>query len=335
MQDALYDAEEYLRAEVAANPDRSEADTLELIASTYGAPDEVAAAYRTTEKQVRTALAPPPRKAARTAIGRFFAVYSDSRAWTALFYMLLALVTGIFYFTATVTGLSMSAGLMVMIIGIPVFLLFVGFTRVLALAEGRLVEGLLGQRMPRRPLYPSKGMPIFERIKEMLTDRRTWTTMFYFLLMLPLGILYFVIAITGIGVSLGLDRRLDRRPAAGTPASAGGINARRCAIYHRPFAGTRAADLHRRGVLLLTGVMHLVRGIGRGARHARQAPAGRAQGRCLNAAAGESCRLIALLLLGLPGAAIEPPPRKPRAALRCLPDARGLPDDAPARQHRG
>ena len=40
VQDALYDAEEYLRAEVAASPDRSEADTLELIASTYGAPDE-------------------------------------------------------------------------------------------------------------------------------------------------------------------------------------------------------------------------------------------------------------------------------------------------------
>ena len=42
VQDALYDAEEYLRAEVAANPGRNEADTLELISSTYGAPDEVA-----------------------------------------------------------------------------------------------------------------------------------------------------------------------------------------------------------------------------------------------------------------------------------------------------
>lgn len=53
VQDALYDAEEYLRAEVAANPGRNEADTLELIASTYGAPEEVAEAYRTTEKQVQ------------------------------------------------------------------------------------------------------------------------------------------------------------------------------------------------------------------------------------------------------------------------------------------
>lgn len=261
VQDALYDAEEYLRAEVAANPDRNEADTLELIASTYGAPDEVAAAYRTTEKQVRTALAPPPRKAARTAIGRFFSVYGDSRAWTALFYMLLAIATGIFYFTATVTGLFLSAGLMIMIIGIPVFLLFVGFTRVLALAEGRLVEGLLGQRMPRRPVYPSKGMPIMERIKEMLTDRRTWTTMFYFLLMLPLGILYFTIGVTGIAVSLALVFGSIASVLMELGVGGGGISIDD-AIYMGP-SPALAPLIFIVGVLLMTAMMHLVRGIGR------------------------------------------------------------------------
>src|SRR6202789_1215006 len=53
IQDVLYDAEEYLRAEVAAHPDKSESDVLELIASTYGAPDEVAGAYRDTEVKAR------------------------------------------------------------------------------------------------------------------------------------------------------------------------------------------------------------------------------------------------------------------------------------------
>lgn len=263
VQDALYDAEEYLRAEVAANPGRSETDTLELISSTYGAPEEVAEAYRTTEKQVRTALAPPPRKPSRTAFGRFFGVYGDSRTWTALFYMLLALVTGIFYFTMTVTGLSVSAGLLVMIIGIPFFLLFVGFTRVLALAEGRLVEGLLGQRMPRRPLYPAKGVPIFERIKQMLVDRRTWTTMFYFLLMLPLGILYFVIATVGICVSIGLIGGSIAAVLLATGIGGGAISFDDQMIYSGPSA-VAAPFLLAGGVLLLTLVMHLIRGIGRG-----------------------------------------------------------------------
>src|SRR5215470_17011122 len=74
MQDALYDAEEYLRAEVAAKPGKSEADVLELIASTYGAPEEVAAAYRETEVEVKAALTPPAPPAAvqRSGIRRFF-----------------------------------------------------------------------------------------------------------------------------------------------------------------------------------------------------------------------------------------------------------------------
>src|ERR1700750_1904530 len=81
IQDALYDAEEYLRAEVAAHPGKSEADVLELIASTYGAPDEVATAYRDTESKVKAALRPPPPQRAEnpSALRRFFNVYSDPR----------------------------------------------------------------------------------------------------------------------------------------------------------------------------------------------------------------------------------------------------------------
>jgi uncharacterized membrane protein len=263
IQDALYDAEEYLRAEVASNPGRSESDTLELIASTYGAPEEVAAAYRTTEKQVRSALAPPPRVPPSSALGRFFAVYGDSRTWTALFYMLLALVTGVFYFTLTVTGLSMSVGLAMLIIGIPFFLLFVGFTRVLALAEGRLVEGLLGQRMPRRPLYPAKGVPIFERIRDMLVDRRTWTTMLYFLLMLPLGIFYFVVAVVGTCLSIGLvgGSIAGILLALGVGGGALGLEDGTIHFGTSPWAAPFLLVL---GIVLLTAVMHLVRAIGRG-----------------------------------------------------------------------
>ena len=59
IQDALYDAEEYLRAEVAAHPGKSEADVLELIATTYGAPDEVAARKRL--EKVLASLPPDAR----------------------------------------------------------------------------------------------------------------------------------------------------------------------------------------------------------------------------------------------------------------------------------
>lgn len=203
-QDALYDAEEYLRAEVAQHPDKTEADVLELISTTYGAPEEVADAYRTTEATVRAALATPSPRQARGPLGRFFAVFGDIRAYTCLFFMLLSLATGIFYFAVTVSGIALTASLIFLIIGIPVFLLFLGLIRVLALAEGRLVEALTGTRMPRRPVYPHRAAPWYQRIAQMLQDRHTWTAIFYMLLELPLGIIYFGLAVSGLSLGVSL-----------------------------------------------------------------------------------------------------------------------------------
>jgi uncharacterized membrane protein len=208
IQDALYDAEEHLRAEAAANPGMSEAALLEHIVRTYGSPEEVAGAYRKTEATVEAALQPPaPRHPeSPNLVTRFFAVYSDPRAYVSLFFMVLSLVTGIIYFTIAVTGLSLSLGLAILIIGLPVFLAFVGLTRVISLAEGRLLEAVSGERMPRRPVHPGPRQTFVARILEMLKDARTWTTILYLILMLPLGIVYFTVAVTGfaLGVSLVL-----------------------------------------------------------------------------------------------------------------------------------
>jgi uncharacterized membrane protein len=202
VQDALYDAEEYLRSELAENAGKSEAEVIAAVASSYGAPDEVADIYRDTEVKVQTALrAPPPRKS-RSSLGRFFGVVADPRTYASLFYMVLALATGIFYFTWAVAGLSLSLGLAVLIIGVPFAILFFGSIRVLSLVEGRIVEVMLGERMPRRPLYSSRGKPLLARIGEMFTDPRTWSTLLYMVLMLPLGIIYFTLVVTLLSISL-------------------------------------------------------------------------------------------------------------------------------------
>lgn len=202
-QDALYDAEEYLRAELNGKQDRPESEVIAGIVRTYGAPEEVAEVYRQTEETVNRALRTPPLKERRGVLGHFFGVYSDPRAYASLFYMLLSIATGTFYFTWAVTGLSLSAGLMILIIGIPFFLLFVGSTRLFSLLEGRIVETFLGVRMPRRPVFPARDRGIVERIVEMLKDVRTWTTILYMLLMLPLGVFYFTAATVVLATSLG------------------------------------------------------------------------------------------------------------------------------------
>ena len=134
----------------------------------------------------------------------FFGVLADPWTWTSLVYMLLSLVTGVVYFTLVVTGVSLSAGFSVLIIGVPFALLFLALVRAVSLAEGRVVEVLLGVRMPRRPrLGPSEG-GIWQRVLYWLRDRRTWTAMLYMVLQLPLGIVYFTVSVTGLAIGLGM-----------------------------------------------------------------------------------------------------------------------------------
>ena len=204
VQDALYDAEEYLRSELAENPGRSEAEVIASVAGSYGAPAEVADIYRETETTVQTALRAPAPPRRSSVLGRFFGVAADPRTYGALFYSLLALATGIFYFTWVVTGVSLSLGLSVIIIGIPFVILFLGSVRLLSLVEGRIVETMLGERMPRRPLYADRELPLLARIGRMFTDPRTWSTLVYMVAMLPLGILYFAVAVSLLATSLGL-----------------------------------------------------------------------------------------------------------------------------------
>jgi uncharacterized membrane protein len=257
MQDALYDAEEYLRSELAENLDKSEAEVIAAVASSYGAPEEVADIYRDTEVKVQTALRAPPPRPRKSLAGRFFGVAADPRAYSALFYMVLSLATGLFYFVWVVAGISLSAGFAALIIGIPFLILFLGSIRMLSLLEGRIVEVMLGERMPRRPLYGNRGRPLLERIKDMFLDPRTWSTVLYFLAMLPLGILYFTLAVSLAAVSLSLILApLALLPGVHFSLWIFGIDVPAQAPWMLPL-------LTVAGVALLFATLHLARGVGR------------------------------------------------------------------------
>jgi uncharacterized membrane protein len=261
IQDALYDAEEHLRSELAEDPARSEADMLAHVVGTYGAPEEVAEIYRDQEVKVQRALRPPPVPKRRSALGRFFGVAADSRTWGALFYMVLALATGIFYFTWAVTGISLSIGLAVLIIGIPFIVLFLGTVRALSLLEGRIVETMLGVRMPRRPPHPGQaGMSIMQRVGAIFTDGHTWTTLFYMMLMLPLGIIYFVITVTLLSISLGFMST----PVMKALNDAGFFTLDCSVLSWSCLDGSWAGAivLCVIGIILLFATLHVVRGLG-------------------------------------------------------------------------
>ena len=192
---------------------------------------------------------------------QIFGPFADGRVWTSLVYMLLSLGTGIAYFTLVVTGISFAAPMLIMIIGIPLMALVIGMVRALALFEGRLVEVLLGTRMPRRlrPTPPEFGF--LQRMLYWLKDGRTWASMVYMLLMLPLGITYFTIAVTGLSVGLALVTTpfwaWAGRFGDGTFVVDG-------VTHHWWFPAWGIPLSFIGGVLVLIGMMHLIKWIGRG-----------------------------------------------------------------------
>jgi hypothetical protein len=134
-----------------------------------------------------------------------------------------------------------------------------------SLAEGRLIEAMTGVRMPRRPVYQGAARGFWARMGEMLRDPRTWTTIAYLILMLPIGILYFAIAVVGLSVSLSLIAL----PIAAVLARAGwfgmgGVEVFSSAQPEWMFnTGFAIPVMALAGLLLLTSVMHLARGVGR------------------------------------------------------------------------
>jgi uncharacterized membrane protein len=280
IQDALSDAEEYLRIALNSAGEAasgiSEGEALAAIIEKYGAPAEVAAAYKEIESRTPPAFARAVSKKAETPAipipatspaepvavdtrplyARFFGVYAEPRTWGSLLYLIFAMGTGIIYFTWAVTGLSISLGFLVLIIGIPFLVLFLLSVRAIALLEGRLVEALIGIRMPRRPLFTRKDIGWWQKTKNLFSERQTWTALVYMLLQMFLGIIYFTVIVTLIGIVAWLIGRPIWELALGIPAFV-------TPSYEYYTQGWVMPFYIIGGVLLLTLVMHLVKITGR------------------------------------------------------------------------
>jgi signal transduction histidine kinase len=118
-------------------------------------------------------------------------------------YLLLALPMGILTFTVVVTGWSLALGLLITLIGVPIAMLTIYVSRWMAWVERHRAALVLGQ--PIRGVYrpPATGR-IIDRIKAMFSDPSTWKDLGWHLLLLPVGIVDFVVVTCAWSVSLGL-----------------------------------------------------------------------------------------------------------------------------------
>lgn len=205
LQDALSDAEEHLstalESAIDENPDVKGPQSLIKIIEAYGTPEEIAAAYQDVESITQPTLAVSKDQEDAGVFARFFGIFTDPKAWGSFLYIFVAFATGIIYFVWAVVGLSLSISLAIFIFGLPFAAFFVLSARWIGLLEGRIVEALLGVRMPRRPTFFPKELPWQEKLKMAFTNKFTWMIILYMLLQLPIGTIYFTVFVTLIALA--------------------------------------------------------------------------------------------------------------------------------------
>jgi signal transduction histidine kinase len=118
-------------------------------------------------------------------------------------YLVLALPMGILTFTVVVTGWSLALGLLITLIGLPVAMMTIYASRWMAWIERRRAALVLGE--PIRGVYkpPATGRFV-DRLKALFSDPSTWKDLGWHLLLLPVSIVDFTVAVTAWSVSLGL-----------------------------------------------------------------------------------------------------------------------------------
>jgi signal transduction histidine kinase len=117
-------------------------------------------------------------------------------------YLLLALPMGILTFTVVVTGWAVSLGLAITLVGLPLAMATIYVSRWLAWIERRRAALVLGE--PIAGVYKSPTGGFLSRLKALFSDPSTWKDLAWHLLLLPVGIADFVIAITAWSATLGL-----------------------------------------------------------------------------------------------------------------------------------
>ena len=119
----------------------------------------------------------------------------EARTWKATLFHLLSLPLGIVWFTVVITGLSTGIGTLITLVGIPILLLTLLFSRVVSAVERFRSEHLLDQPIgsPFRPL----GGPgsFWQQLKDVITDGAAWRAIAYALVSLFLGVIAFSVTV--------------------------------------------------------------------------------------------------------------------------------------------
>ncbi len=204
---------------------------------------------------------PPPSPAAAAAsagrrgstLARLFRPIVEARTWKATLQAVLNLPFGIAWFTIIVTGLSVGVGTLITLIGIPVLLLLLLFSRALSGVERGRARLLLDIDIPSPFRSLSAAGGLWARVKALVTDPAAWKALAFGLLLFPFGIVSFVAAV--VLWSVGLTGVTFPLYGWALGSDAGGLN---LGVMER---AVNSLVIGVAGLIVLLVTPHVVRGL--------------------------------------------------------------------------
>jgi signal transduction histidine kinase len=130
-------------------------------------------------------------------VPKFFTALADRRTWLETFYALIGFPLGIAGFVFVVTALSVSAGLSITLIGIPLLGLAVAMSRGIGGAYRAIGRGLLGISVEKPTVRRKPGLLGY------LTEPNGWRAILFLLIQFPVAIFDFVVTVTVWSSAIG------------------------------------------------------------------------------------------------------------------------------------
>lgn len=131
--------------------------------------------------------------------------YGTLRLWKAVAHLLADLPIAVILFSTVTTALSVSAGLLVSLLGVPLLLATIHGGRYVALAETARARLLLDLDLPRHPPLQLAGT-WWAKLWAVLGDKAGWTGLAYAVVLLPWSVVTFtlLVVVATVGPALAL-----------------------------------------------------------------------------------------------------------------------------------
>jgi len=121
----------------------------------------------------------------------------NPQTYLNIVYLFLTFPLGLLYFLFFVIGVSLGAGLAVILVGIPILIGVVMATPTLAEFESQLARSLLGAQIEREEnTKPKRGDSSFKQLFASFLSPQWWRSAVYLGLKFPLGLMTFIITVT-------------------------------------------------------------------------------------------------------------------------------------------